>query len=101
MTRPLALTVGEPAGIGPDITVAAWMRRAELDLPPFYLLADPGFIARRASALGLDVPVAVISPGQASPGVRDLLAGGRSRARHDRAGRRAGRVQRTGRHRRD
>ncbi|MGZ8367629.1 MAG: 4-hydroxythreonine-4-phosphate dehydrogenase PdxA [Rhodoplanes sp.] len=65
MTRPLALTVGEPAGIGPDITVAAWMRRAELDLPPFYLLADPGFIARRASALGLDVPVAVISPGQA------------------------------------
>ncbi len=66
MTRPLALTVGEPAGIGPDITVAAWMRRAELDLPPFFLLADPAFIARRAHALGLGAPVAVVSPGQAS-----------------------------------
>ena len=30
MTRPLALTLGEPAGIGPDITLAAWQRRAEL-----------------------------------------------------------------------
>ena len=50
MPRPLALTLGEPAGIGPDITFAAWRRRAELDLPPFYLLADPQFrrAARRA-----------------------------------------------------
>ena len=48
--RPLALTLGEPAGIGPDITLAAWRRRAELDLPPFYLLADPRFLARRARA---------------------------------------------------
>ena len=23
--KPLALTLGEPAGIGPDITVAAWL----------------------------------------------------------------------------
>ena len=46
MTRPLALTLGEPAGIGPDITLAAWQRRAELGLPPFYLLADPDFVAR-------------------------------------------------------
>src|SRR2546425_961038 len=51
MTRPLALTLGEPAGIGPDITFAAWQRRAELALPPFYLLAEPGhteYLARLA-----------------------------------------------------
>jgi 4-hydroxythreonine-4-phosphate dehydrogenase len=30
MQQPLALTLGEPAGIGPDITLAAWRRRAEL-----------------------------------------------------------------------
>ena len=53
MTRPLALTLGEPAGIGPDITLAAWQRRAELGLPPFYLLADPDFIAERARLLDL------------------------------------------------
>ena len=59
MTRPLALTLGEPAGIGPDITLAAWERRAELGLPPFYLLADPDFVAERARVLGLKVPLRV------------------------------------------
>jgi hypothetical protein len=33
--RPLALTVGEPAGIGPDITIEAWLARDIADLPPF------------------------------------------------------------------
>ena len=31
---PLALTLGEPAGIGPDVAIAAWLRRHEQDLPP-------------------------------------------------------------------
>jgi 4-hydroxythreonine-4-phosphate dehydrogenase len=61
MTRPLALTLGEPAGIGPDITLAAWLRRAELGLPPFYLLADPDFVAERARLLGLKVPLRVLT----------------------------------------
>ena len=60
MTRPLALTLGEPAGIGPDITLAAWQRRAELGLPPFYLLADPDFIAARAQLLGSKVPLRAV-----------------------------------------
>jgi 4-hydroxythreonine-4-phosphate dehydrogenase len=59
MTRPLALTLGEPAGIGPDITLAAWERRAELGLPPFYLLGDPDFIVERARVLGLKIPLRV------------------------------------------
>jgi 4-hydroxythreonine-4-phosphate dehydrogenase len=62
----LALTLGEPAGIGPDITLAAWLRRAELDLPPFYLLADPRYLKRRAERLGLDVPVEETDPGHTS-----------------------------------
>ena len=47
---PLALTLGEPAGIGPDVTLAIWRRRAELDLPPFYLIGEPDFLAPRARA---------------------------------------------------
>ena len=35
MSRSLALTLGEPAGIGPDITLMAWQRRVELALPAF------------------------------------------------------------------
>jgi 4-hydroxythreonine-4-phosphate dehydrogenase len=62
MDSPLALTLGEPAGIGPDITFAAWRRRTELGLPPFYILADPGFLARRASRIAPDVPISVVEP---------------------------------------
>jgi 4-hydroxythreonine-4-phosphate dehydrogenase len=62
MPRPLALTLGEPAGIGPDITLAAWLRRAELELPAFYVAGDPGFLERLARRLSLPVPVAAIEP---------------------------------------
>jgi len=63
--QPLALTLGEPAGIGPDIALLAWLRRDELKLPPFYLLGDRAFLERRAKALGLDVPIADVEPGRA------------------------------------
>ncbi|PST21361.1 4-hydroxythreonine-4-phosphate dehydrogenase PdxA [Rhizobium sp. JAB6] len=59
---PLALTQGDPAGIGPDITLAAWLRRAELNLPPFLFLGDAAVLAARASQLGLTVPFAVTDP---------------------------------------
>src|ERR1700682_3209124 len=55
MARPLALTLGEPAGIGPDIAIAAWLRRSELKLPAFYLTGDRDFFSKRAKILGLDV----------------------------------------------
>jgi 4-hydroxythreonine-4-phosphate dehydrogenase len=58
----LALTLGEPAGIGPDLALSVWRRRSELDVPPFYLVADPDFLKSRAERLGLDVPVAAVTP---------------------------------------
>ncbi len=64
-TQALALTLGEPAGIGPDITLSAWRQRARLELPPFYVLADPQCLARRAEILGLDVPIEIVAPAQA------------------------------------
>jgi 4-hydroxythreonine-4-phosphate dehydrogenase len=60
--RPLALTLGEPAGIGPDITIAAWQRRSELGLEPFYVRADPQYLAARAKLLGVSVPIATVEP---------------------------------------
>ncbi|HLH95781.1 MAG TPA: 4-hydroxythreonine-4-phosphate dehydrogenase PdxA [Xanthobacteraceae bacterium] len=62
MPASLALTLGEASGIGLDITLAAWARRAELALPPFYLIADPGHLGERAKALRLDVPMTVVAP---------------------------------------
>ncbi len=64
--QPLALTLGEPAGIGPDLALAVWHRRAELDLPRFYVVADPEFLRRRADRLDLDVPIAIVTPAAAS-----------------------------------
>jgi 4-hydroxythreonine-4-phosphate dehydrogenase len=73
MARPLALTLGEPAGIGPDITIAAWLRRNELKLPAFYLLGDEALIARRATALGTDVKIARVRAEEAAAAFPDAL----------------------------
>src|SRR6266404_2092707 len=62
MAKPLALTTGEPAGIGPDIAIAAWLRRNELNLPPFYLLGDRSFLAERAGLLGHKLEFADVRP---------------------------------------
>jgi len=63
---PLALTLGEPAGIGPDITIAAWLRRKELKLPPFYLIGDRAFLSERAKTLGLTIPLVDTAPEEAA-----------------------------------
>jgi 4-hydroxythreonine-4-phosphate dehydrogenase len=62
MSPPLVLTLGEPAGIGPDLALMVWRRRAELDLHPFYVRGDVGLLARRARLLGLDVPIEIVEP---------------------------------------
>lgn len=71
--KPLALTLGEPAGIGPDITIAAWLKRRELDLPAFYLLGDEALIARRAKALGAAVRIASVTTGEAEAAFPEAL----------------------------
>ena len=56
-THPLALTQGDPAGIGPDITLGAWLARRELGLAPFLFIGDASVLSGRARQLGLDVPL--------------------------------------------
>jgi 4-hydroxythreonine-4-phosphate dehydrogenase len=73
MAKPLALTSGEPAGIGPDITIKAWLRRNEERLSPFYLCGDAGLIRRRAHALGVDIPVAEVRIEDAANAFADCL----------------------------
>ena len=87
MALPLALTLGEPAGIGPDITFAAWRRRAELGLTPFYLLADPTFVARRTKRIAPDVPIAVVEPAAAWASFKSAPASGPHRELKRRADR--------------
>jgi 4-hydroxythreonine-4-phosphate dehydrogenase len=62
----VALTLGEPAGIGPDIAIAAWLRRKRDDVPAFYLLGDRDHIATRAKLLGVEVPLTDAGAGDVS-----------------------------------
>lgn len=73
MSKALALTLGEPAGIGPDITIAAWLRRRELGLPAFYLIGDSAFIKARASLLNANITVADVKPEDAATVFLDAL----------------------------
>ena len=54
---PLALSQGDPAGIGPDIALTAWAKRDAWQLPPFLFIGDPAMLAVRARQLELDVPL--------------------------------------------
>ncbi len=54
---PLCVTIGEPAGIGPDIILTAWANKAARPLPAFMVLGDPKMLARRAVMLGLKVNI--------------------------------------------
>jgi 4-hydroxythreonine-4-phosphate dehydrogenase len=66
IARPLALTLGEPAGIGPDLAIAVWRRRAVLDLPPFYVLGDAAYLARRSLLTGPPVELQTCEPADAA-----------------------------------
>ncbi|WP_112662974.1 4-hydroxythreonine-4-phosphate dehydrogenase PdxA [Microvirga flavescens] len=54
----ILLTQGDPAGIGPEISLKAWLMRKEAGLPPFAILAEPGHLRHLAQSLSWDVPIA-------------------------------------------
>ncbi len=58
--RPIALTMGEPAGIGGEITLKAWLGRKRSDIPPFFVIDDPDRLSRLAARLDWTVPVRAI-----------------------------------------
>lgn len=65
--KPLALTLGDPAGIGPDISLFAYQARTTEPVPPFVLLGDPELLAARARTLGLNTAFEVIEEPGAAP----------------------------------
>jgi 4-hydroxythreonine-4-phosphate dehydrogenase len=67
VTTPLALTIGEPAGVGGEITLKAWAARKAERLPPFFVLDVPERLVALAAALHLAVPVrAIAAPEEAA-----------------------------------
>ncbi len=66
---PLAVTMGEPAGIGGEIVLKAWAARVAEAVPHFVLLDDPDRLTRLAARIGLDVPVRAVSSAAEAGGV--------------------------------
>lgn len=54
---PLAVSLGDPAGVGPELLAAAWFARGVHGLAPFCAIGGAGLLASAAKARGLDVPV--------------------------------------------
>jgi 4-hydroxythreonine-4-phosphate dehydrogenase len=71
--RPLAVSMGEPAGIGGEIALLAWLRRTE-SIPPFFLIDHAERLARLADRCKWTVPIQTIDhPKQALKCFHDAL----------------------------
>ncbi|ANK11698.1 4-hydroxythreonine-4-phosphate dehydrogenase PdxA [Erythrobacter neustonensis] len=59
---PLAITLGDPAGIGPEVILGAWARlRAERRAPPAFVVGGAGLLRAAGEALRIDCPVVPIA----------------------------------------
>jgi 4-hydroxythreonine-4-phosphate dehydrogenase len=52
MQRPLAITAGEPAGVGPDLCLQLAQHEQ-----PLVVIADKALLQQRAAQLGIDIPL--------------------------------------------
>ena len=57
---PLAVSLGDPAGVGPELIAAAWARRDADELAPFFVAGGPELLAEAAARRGIAMPVTQI-----------------------------------------
>src|SRR5947208_12458270 len=77
--KPIAISLGDPAGIGPEVVARALAERPNVDLLVF---GDPGVLARAASAVGVAAlppervrAVTKLGAGEVTPGRPDDASG--------------------------
>ncbi|WP_429275192.1 4-hydroxythreonine-4-phosphate dehydrogenase PdxA [Novosphingobium gossypii] len=67
MAAPLAISLGDPAGIAPEVIAESWLRREEQALAPFFVVGGAGVLRAAAASREIDLPVVQISaPAQAA-----------------------------------
>jgi len=65
--RPLAVSLGDPAGVGPEVVGKCWDHRDRFGLPPFVAIGDP-----RSLASVWDGPIATIDDPQEADSAFDV-----------------------------
>jgi 4-hydroxythreonine-4-phosphate dehydrogenase len=58
---PIAVSLGDPAGVGPELLAAAWATRRETGLMPFFVVGSRAVIEAAGRLRGIPVPVRVIA----------------------------------------
>ena len=57
---PLAISLGDPAGIGPELIGAAWLQRADAQLHPFFVVGGADLLTAAAASRGQTLQIARI-----------------------------------------
>jgi 4-hydroxythreonine-4-phosphate dehydrogenase len=65
MNKPLAISMGEPAGVGPELILQLFAQRRELDLPSFCVFGHADLFRARAERLDLGITIAATTPTEA------------------------------------
>ena len=60
-TLPIAVTIGEPSGIGPEVLLKSWFKRDEHNLAPFFVIGSAELLEKQAKLLHLNIPIATIT----------------------------------------
>lgn len=68
---PIAITIGDPVGVGPDVILKSWLLRDQLK--PFYVLGDVTLLKARAHLMELEVPISSASPDTAKQVFNEAL----------------------------
>ncbi len=64
---PLAVSLGDPAGVGPELIAEAWAVREDELLPPFFVVEGKGLLPAAAASRRMHVPLVPIAhPGEAT-----------------------------------
>ncbi len=69
MRAPLAISLGDPAGVGPELLVTAWAARAVHGLPPFFAVGGAQLLVAAAERRGIALRVQPIADPSEAPGV--------------------------------
>lgn len=54
---PIAVTMGDPAGIGGELTIKSWNVRRQHELPRYFVIDDPDRLLALAASIGIDLPI--------------------------------------------
>jgi len=74
MTSALAVSLGDPAGVGPELLAEAWVRREKEGLAPFFAVGGAGLLAQAAAQRGLTAPIVRIAdPAEAEAAFQSAL----------------------------